>query len=399
MFIDFALYPPEVNSARMYSGCGSGPLRAAAMSWHDVSTELLTAADSYRSVVSTLTDIHWTGPSSAIMAASVRPYVEWLDKTAASARQTALQAAAAAAAFERAFATIVPPATIAANRAQLRALIAENFFGQNTAAIAATEFAYSEMWTTDATVMYDYAITSSSARQLTPFSSPQQTTNPAGQSAQHSAVAHAVVSVGDDAGNIIGNLLIELGTLLLPIAPELSAILIPLGEGINAFASYFPGLVADDFTVLDALLAFYATIGSVNNLSSTITDTMGVQSSLGLLPNLGEAASAPNELLAPLNTIARSLGASEAVSEVSAAFRSAGYVGQLSVPPAWATVPKITTAEAIHATPMTTLPTADPGMSGAPGMPGMPTGVAMRGGMVPRYGHTPRVMSRPLAGG
>ena len=51
----------------------------------------------------------------------------------------------------------VPPPVIAANRAQLMALIATNFFGQNTPAIAATEAHYSEMWVQDATAMYGYA--------------------------------------------------------------------------------------------------------------------------------------------------------------------------------------------------------------------------------------------------
>ena len=43
------------------------------------------------------------------------------------------------------------------------ALIATNFFGQNTAAIAATEAQYSEYWAQDATAMYTYAATSSTA--------------------------------------------------------------------------------------------------------------------------------------------------------------------------------------------------------------------------------------------
>ena len=44
----------------------------------------------------------------------------------------------------------VPPPVIAANRVLLMTLIATNFFGQNTPAIAATDAQYMEMWAQDA---------------------------------------------------------------------------------------------------------------------------------------------------------------------------------------------------------------------------------------------------------
>ena len=57
----------------------------------------------------------------------------------------------------------VPPPVIAANRSLLAALVATNFFGQNTPAIAATEIQYAEMWAQDAVAMYGYAASSASA--------------------------------------------------------------------------------------------------------------------------------------------------------------------------------------------------------------------------------------------
>jgi PPE-repeat protein len=69
------------------------------------------------------------------------------------------------------------------------ALIATNFFGQNTPAIAATEAHYMEMWAQDATAMYTYAADSTTASTLTPYNEPPRTTNPAGQGAQAHAVA------------------------------------------------------------------------------------------------------------------------------------------------------------------------------------------------------------------
>jgi PPE-repeat protein len=86
----------------------------------------------------------------------------------------------------------VSPLLIAANRAQLMALIATNIFGQNTPAIMATEAEYSEMWAQDATAMYSYAVDSASASTFNTFSSPPQTTNPGGLAGRFGAVAQAV---------------------------------------------------------------------------------------------------------------------------------------------------------------------------------------------------------------
>ena len=48
---DFGALPPEINSGRMYSGPGSGPMMAAASAWDSVAAELDTAATGYNSVI------------------------------------------------------------------------------------------------------------------------------------------------------------------------------------------------------------------------------------------------------------------------------------------------------------------------------------------------------------
>jgi PPE-repeat protein len=80
--MDFGALPPEINSARMYAGPGSTPMLTAASAWDQLSAELGSAASSYASVVSTLTDGSWHGPASASMAAAAAPYVAWMSTTA-----------------------------------------------------------------------------------------------------------------------------------------------------------------------------------------------------------------------------------------------------------------------------------------------------------------------------
>jgi PPE-repeat protein len=196
--MDFGSYPPEINSGRMYAGPGAAPMLTAAEAWQGLAAELHSAASSYQSVVSGLTAGPWVGPSSSAMAAAAASYVAWLNATAAQAEETAAQAKAAAAAYQTAFSSTVPPPMVAANRVQLMTLVATNLFGRNTQAIAANEAQYGEMWAQDASAMYGYAASSASATSLTPFTPPQQNTNPGASGAQAAAVSQAT---GTSAGN------------------------------------------------------------------------------------------------------------------------------------------------------------------------------------------------------
>lgn len=197
--MDFGIYPPEINSGRMYAGPGSGPMLAAAQAWGGLADELYTAASAYSSVASELTSGSWSGPSSQSMSAAAASFVEWLSATAAQAEATAGQSRAAAAAYESAFAFTVPPPEIAANRSLLATLVATNFLGINTPAIAATEAMYAEMWAQDAAAMYGYAALSASATTLSPFTQPQQNTDPAASNSQAAAVSQASST---SAGNV-----------------------------------------------------------------------------------------------------------------------------------------------------------------------------------------------------
>ena len=63
--IEFAMFPPEINSGLMYAGPGAGPMTAASAAWDALADDLYMAAAAYGYTVSDLTS-SWLGPSSAI---------------------------------------------------------------------------------------------------------------------------------------------------------------------------------------------------------------------------------------------------------------------------------------------------------------------------------------------
>ena len=102
----------------MYTGPASGPFLAAAAAWDVLATEMYSAASVLR-----FGDLRprglWLGPSSVAMAAAAAPFMSWISATAGVAEANGMQATAAVAAYEAAFAMTVPPPVIAANRALL----------------------------------------------------------------------------------------------------------------------------------------------------------------------------------------------------------------------------------------------------------------------------------------
>jgi PPE-repeat protein len=331
--MDFAMLPPEVNSGRMYAGPGSGPMMAAATAWDGLAAELQSTSASYESVISELSGGSWLGPSSASMAAAAAPYVEWMSTAAAQAEQTATQAKAAAAAYEAAFAMTVPPPVIAANRTLLMTLIATNIFGQNTAAIAATETDYAEMWAQDAAAMYGYAGSSAAASTLTPFSPPPPTTNPAGAGGQAAAVAQSSSSSGSQLITALPQALQSLASSTTSAAPaqSLSDLLSPISIGL---------------TLLELPLATTSIASSTTGISAAFTgvgmNLRGFQINAdrdfaqhkGPYTGYGPgAADLPNWFFHGQGYVGAPSNAVE--SSVAAGLGEANTVGRLSVPSAW----------------------------------------------------------------
>ncbi|ORV17877.1 PPE family protein [Mycobacterium celatum] len=353
----YAALPPEINSGRMYSGPGSESMRAAAAAWEGVASELQSAVSSYSSVIDGLAGSAWAGPSSVNMAAVVTPYLAWMQATATQAAEAATQATAAATAYETAFAAHVPPAQIAANRSQLASLVATNVFGQNTAAIAAIEAQYGEMWAQDALAMDTYAGSSAAAAKVTPFTAAPQITNAVGVSGQAAAVAQAAST---PAGGVQS---------LLSAAD-------PLTTG-NPLLQWLANLSTDyTSTINGALNSLFGPSGAstITAMYNAVKVPLGLTTQfndVGLLINFPMSqflkfAPAPAYGALPKDALGGGLfgpwwGRGSLTSSVSASMGNAGsLVGKLSVPPTWATAtPAIrTVAAALSAAGPETVPAA-----------------------------------------
>ena len=70
MVFDFAAQPPELISAKIYSGPGTESLQAAAAAWEGLAGELQSTAANFQSVIAGLVSGEWTGPSSEAAAAA-----------------------------------------------------------------------------------------------------------------------------------------------------------------------------------------------------------------------------------------------------------------------------------------------------------------------------------------
>jgi PPE-repeat protein len=410
--LDFAALPPEINSGRMYAGPGAESIMVAAAAWDGLAAELTSAASGYHSIVTELTSGPWVGPSSAQMVAAVVPYVSWLTTAGAQAEESATQARAAAAAFDAAFTMTVPPYVVAANRVLLAALVATNFFGQNTPAIMATEAEYIEFWAQDAAAMYGYAGASAAATAFAPYQAPPNTTTPEGLFNQAVATAESLAQPAGSSGQnaaaassqltqaaTIPNLLQQLANNS-PFINGLQQFLGAIPNGTNPFSVDIPANWATP--ILKQTLQAYFGVGLAN-----FGWSIGQQLTFGQGTTIGAAGGwFPTPQFAGLH-----LGGAYGVNAVSgggggngallASAGQAGKVGVLSVPANWTTPTSeaTTTLAAMEETP------ANAGAAGGPNalLRGMPMGGVGRRtagyGYTNKYGFRYSVLTRPPSAG
>ncbi|WP_297595185.1 PPE family protein [Mycobacterium sp.] len=385
MVLEFSAIPPEITSSLMYAGAGSAPFMAAAAAYANLAAEVSATATQWESIISLLTTEQWTGGGSAAAAAAAQPIVSYLTETAATLEQTSAQATASAAAYEAAFAATVPPPMIAANRTLLATLVATNFLGVNSAAIAATEAQYAEMWVQDATMMATYQAASMAAGVLTPVTPLTSTTNPATAASVDSAALAA-----DSTG----------GTVQALAAPISNAA--PLAAPTLPFTTN--GLLSSVDNFLGTPSVFNAINGGVNTgawfTMNAIPNAVSLGKTLGTVPGIpfsltDSVAPAAGGAITPGTMVGSVSGAG-----ASAALGEASAVGGLSVPAGWnaaAPASLASSAAPLEGSGWTAAAEAEP-VTAMPGMPGAAAAAKGAGayGTGPRYGFKPIVMPKQV---
>ncbi|PQM52737.1 PPE family protein, partial [Mycolicibacter virginiensis] len=341
--MDFGAFPPEINSARIYTGPGSGPMMAAAAAWDKMAAELSSAEAAYQGVINGLVSEGWMGPASNAMAAAATPYAVWMGVTAAQVEQAAMQAKAAAAAFDAAYAMTVAPPLIVANRSQLAALVATNFLGQNAAAIAATEAQYGQMWAQDAAAMYGYAASSAAATKVTPFTAPHEVADPTAQGTQQAAVSQAAgTAATSNAQSAVSQALTNTPNTLQSLASPLQGAA-EAGGGVveppistGDLANGVTNLMSSSFSPMGAaaISSFAADMAVVRGAAIAAGDPLGLGAIDPFTPMLGG-------LGAGLGNGMHGLGG---LGTASASMGHAASVGALSVPQSWAAAVPATAA-------------------------------------------------------
>jgi PPE-repeat protein len=397
--MSFSLIPPEINSALMYSGAGSGPLLEAAAAWDGLAGDLEATATQYQTAVTNLTTGPWLGPSSARMASATAPYIAWLQSTAATAAQTGTQAKVAAAAYQTAYASMVPPPEIAANRAELATLVANNFLGQNTGAIATNEANYLDMWIQDALGMDTYQMNSQAATAL-----PAQAAAPQVASG---AVPAAAAAPADTAGDALGVALINavadlfgfkgsalgsLGGFDAWLPATVSAIAAnPTGALLPVQATYYMGMMSS----MPARMFMSGSGGG--SAASSGTGTLASMSD-SLLGNVGKLVDSKAEsIFGGVGGQLQKWG-----SGIQASLASAMHAGGLSVPHAWHTgVSGAEMARAAPGLPATSVaaPSLMHGLPSSPFSQGLMGALAGRGMTSLGSRVAAKVMPRSPAGG
>jgi PPE-repeat protein len=243
---------------------------------------------------------------------------------------------------------------IATNRALLMTLIATNFLGQNTPAIAATEAQYAEMWAQDAAAMYAYAASSATASQLTAFTEPPQTTNAAAAPAQAAAVSQASGASGLNIGTQLSQLINSLPTALQSLGSGL------LNSPTTGSTNLLSGLALPQLVNLPSTSSWPAGLGTDlanwNTIMSTLTGPFSLQGwtaipggpflSFGQAYAWGQNGQGAAAYLAGPKAISGALapltqGASAAKPMLSSAVGAQGAMGKaalvsgLSVPQGW----------------------------------------------------------------
>jgi PPE-repeat protein len=407
--MSFSLIPPEISSALMAEGAGSGPLLEAASAWDGLAADLESTATQYQTTITNLTTGPWLGASSAQMASAAEPYIAWMQATAAEAAQTGVQAKAAAAAYQTAYSSIVPLPLITANRAELATLVSNNFLGQNTGAIAQNEAEYLDMWIQDALTMdtYQQSSTGASSSLPTQTAAPLVTSGaaPAAAAAAPAATAadtssSTIITLLGDLAELFGvagntgpaslggsDIATWLGTVATAVSANPSAALLPVQ------ATYYMGMLGST----PARMFMSSGSGGASSASSSTLASMGDS----LMQNVSKMVD--GKASAVLSGVGGQLSKWGAgiQSGIQAQMAHAMQAGGLSVPHGWhgGGAPDMSRAAPLLPSNSVASPSMTTGLPSSPFSQGLMGALAGRGMSAMGSRVAAKVMPRSPAGG
>jgi PPE-repeat protein len=403
--LDFGLLPPEINSARIYSGPGSASFIAASAAWTGLAADFAAAAAGHRSVIEALTSGPWLGPASAQVASAVAPFITWLSNSAEHAGQTASQATAAATAYEAARAGSVPPPVIAANRALVQELAATNVFGQNSGAIAQLEALYAEFWAQDSGAMYNYAGRAAATTQTTELAPPPAAANPlVGLIDQQITNFTANGGIFGPLNHLGANQSSPIGGLLNTLSGPIN------GNGSAIDAWIVANTPFDDIVPLYSkyVVPYMSTLAYVDQATLDVGDNTAGWAKLGnlantLFPAVQATQGAAQAAGSAAAGAASKVGSISGLGGVGAGLGKAVPLGKLSVPASWTSaVPGATTPGVATLTNASAVSAAAPGAANGTAVAppfGQYINGAGRGRKTPAYGFRLTFMARPPAAG
>jgi PPE-repeat protein len=336
------------------------------------------------------------------MASAAAPYIAWLQGTATTAAQTGTQAKVAAAAYQTAYSSMVPPPVITANRTELTTLVSNNFLGQNTGAIANNEADYLSMWIQDALGMDTYNQSSQAAAALPAQAAAPQVANGSLASATTAAATPA------DATSVITGLLGDFAQLFGVTATAGGAGPATLdAAGLTTWLGTVATAVSADPTaaLLPVQVTYY--MGMLGSMPARMFMSSGSSAgagSSGMLAGMSDSLLGNVGKLVDTKAAAVLAGVGGQMSKwgsgIQASMASAMHAGGLSVPHSWHTgVPDM--GRAAPALPATSVaaPSLMHGLPSSPFSQGLMGALAGRGMSSMGSRVAAKVMPRSPAGG
>jgi PPE-repeat protein len=295
---------------------------------------------------------------------------------------------------------MVPLAEIAANRALLAQLVANNFLGQNTGAIATTEANYLDMWIQDALAMDTYQMNSKAASAL-----PAQAAAPQVASGAQALAAATPAAAPTDPVSITELLLLALADLFGYTGAG------PQGVDATTLATWLgtvaTGVAANPSAALLPVQTSYY-MGMLASTPARMFMSSGSQSGAGAssstLASMGDSLmeNVSKFIDGKLVNVTAGVGGQlqKWGSSIAASLASAQHVGGLSVPNAWhGMAPDMARAAPVLPATSVAAPSMTTGLPSSPFAQGLMGALAGRGVSSLGSRVAAKVMPRSPAGG